>query len=204
MRKVVVMMNMTMDGVAEFPEYLEDPNAPWEDPLYEPRFDSFDTLLLGRRTYEKWSEFWPQQVDSPTSGPWEKRFSKFVNGLEKVVFSRSLAKAEWPRSRIVRDDPAAEIARIRQLPGKDLALCGGPRLLQTFLEEDLVDEICLRMFPSLVGSGKPLFRVRTDSLHDEDLIPLSAVGRRDFSLVEASPHGEGLVFLHYRRSRPTE
>lgn len=199
MRKVVAMMSMTLDGVAEFPEYPEGSDAPMEDLMYEPRLDSIDTVLLGRRTYEKWSEHWPRQVDNPESSAWEKRFARFVNEVDKVVFSRSLSTADWPHSRIARD-AATEIARIRQLPGKDMALWGGPRILQSFLEQDLVDEICIRLFPSLFGSGKPLFKVNSDPLHDEDFVPLGAVGRRDFSLAEARSRGDGVVFLSYRRS----
>jgi riboflavin biosynthesis pyrimidine reductase len=68
------------------------------------------------------------------------------------------------------------------------------------LERDLVDEIFITMFPSLVGRGKPLFRVVGNPDHDEDVVPRGAPGRHDFKLIEARPLMDGTVLLHYARA----
>lgn len=199
-------MFSTLDGVAEFPIYPDDPavaSAEVDDPMWSPRMDSIDTLLLGRKSYEAWSKYWPSVKDNPTASAWGREFSRFSDRCGKVVFSKSLTSAEWPHSTIVRGDVTREVERLRALPGKDLALGGGPRLLQSFLERDLVDELLLQVFPSLVGRGKPFFRVLPDPDHAEDRVPLGVPGRHDFKLVEARPVRpleEGTVFLHYRRA----
>jgi dihydrofolate reductase len=176
MRKVQILMYMTLDGVAEFPEYAEDPNPMADNetaPTWTSRMESIDTLLLGRRTYEKWAEFWPGKKSDSSATEWMKRFSRFADEAEKVVFSKTLKSADWPNSRIVRGDIAQEVARLKARPGKDMAV-GGPRLVQSFLAADLADELLLEIFPIIVGRGKPLFRVIGDPDHYEDAIPLEA------------------------------
>ena len=198
-----MIMFTTLDGIAEFPVYPSEPGDAEElpdDPMWDPRMDSIDTLLLGRVSYLAWSRFWPAQKNDPKSSDWAKRFSRFADRAEKVVFSKSLKSAEWPNSRIVAGDIRAEVERLKKLPGKDMALGGGPRIAQSFLAERLVDEMLIEVFPSLVGSGKPFFRVQADPNHAEDVVPLGAVGRQDFKLLESRSLKDGTLFLHYQRS----
>ncbi len=206
MRKVLILMYMTLDGVAEFPDYVEDAdsNAAGEGPpMWDSRMDSIDTLLLGRRTYEKWAGFWPGKKSEAFASAWMKKFSRFADKAEKVVFSKTLTSADWPNSRIVRGDIAQEIARLKAQPGKDMAV-GGPRLAQSFLAADLADELLLEIFPSIVGRGKPLFRVVGDPEHDEDVVPLGAPGRHDFHLVESRALRDGTLFVQYRRAERSD
>src|SRR5271170_4733517 len=203
MRKVLVMMFMTLDGVAEFPDYVEDAdsNAPGEGPpMWTSRMDSIDTLLLGRQTYEKWAAFSPRWKNEPSAEKFVQEFSRFADRAEKVVFSKTLKSADWPKSRIVRGDPGEEVVRLKSLPGKDIVLGGGPKLAQSFLERDLADELFITMFPSIVESGKPFFRVVADPDHDKDVVPRGAPGRHDFTLIEARPHKTGAILLHYARA----
>jgi dihydrofolate reductase len=200
MRKISVFMFSTLDGIAEFPDYPDDDST--DDPMWESRMDSIDTILLGRRSYEKWADHWPRQKDNPKSSEWSKNFSRFSDRCTKVVFSKSLQNASWQNTVIARGDVRDEVARLRTLPGKDMALGGGPRLLQSFLAEDLADEVLLEVFPSIVGSGKPLFRVATDPDHDPDFVPVGTPGRHDFKLLEAKPMTNGTIFLRYERAAP--
>jgi dihydrofolate reductase len=203
MRKVLILMFMTLDGVAEFPDYAEESDSSSSGdgpPMWESRMDSTDTLLLGRRTYEKWAGFWPRWKDEPSARKFMQEFSRYADRAEKVVFSKTLKSADWPKSRIVRGDPADEVARLTSLPGKDIVLGGGPKLAQSFLERDLADEVFITMFPSILGSGKPLFRVAGDPDHDEDVVPRGAPGRHDFTLIEARPVKDGSILLHYARA----
>lgn len=200
MRKLQILMFMTIDGTAELPDYGEesDPHAADEGPpMWASRKDSSDTLLLGRRTYEKWAAFWPRWKDEPSAGKFMQEFSRYADRMEKVVFSKTLTSADWPNSRIVRGDLAAEVLRLKSLPGKDIVLGGGPRLAQSLLERDFADELFITVLPSIVGSGKPLFRMLGDPDHDEDVIPLGAPGRHDFKLVEALAQKDGTALLHY-------
>lgn len=200
-RKVLMIMFMTLDGVAEFPRYERRPAAvPAEDPMWSPRMEKIDTIFLGSRAYAKWAAFWPARKDDPKSDEWDREFSRFADRAEKVVFSKTLGSAAWENSRIVREDPADEVARLRRMEGKDMALGGGPRLAQSFLEKDLVDEMLLEVFPSIVGRGKPFFRVHGDPGNAEDVVPIGAPGRHDFRLLESRPLGDGTLFLHYARA----
>jgi dihydrofolate reductase len=203
-RRVLLHMFLTIDGVAEYPVYEDpsEPGAPSDDePTWLPDLDSIDTLLLGRNTYLKWAEFWPPQKSDPSANEFMRTFSLFADRAEKVVFSRTLDRADWPRSRIVRSDLAEEIARIRSTPGGDIALAGGPRLAQAFLARDLVDEMFLKVFPTLAGKGKPLFQVQATPDNPEDMIPLGAPGRTDFQLLHARALSDSMLALHYRRRR---
>jgi dihydrofolate reductase len=203
MRQVLILMFMTLDGVAEFPDYVEDAgsNAAGEGPpMWDSRMDSTDTLLLGRQTYEKWAGFWPRWKNDPAAGKFMREFSRFADRAEKVVFSKTLKSADWPKSRIVRGDLGEEIARLKSLPGKDIVLGGGPKLAQSCLERDLADELFITMFPSIVGSGKPFFHVVGNPDHDEDVVPRGAPGRHDFALNEARPLKDGTLLLHYTRA----
>ena len=198
MRKISVFMFTTLDGIAEFPDYPDDTSQ--EDPMWESRMASIDTIILGRRAYEKWFEYWPRQKDTPTSSEWQKNFSRFCDRCTKVVFSKTLKEARWKNSVVARGDVREEVARLKALPGKGIAFGGGPRLFQSFLDYDLADEILLEVFPSIVGSGKPLFRVDSNPEHDPDVVPVGATGRHDFKLLEVKPLANGTVFLRYERS----
>jgi dihydrofolate reductase len=202
MRKVLILMSMTLDGVAEYPEYVEEPGStgPDEGPLlWTARMGTTDTLLLGRRTYEKWADFWPRWKNDPSAGKFMQEFSRFADRTDKVVFSKTLKSADWPKSRIVRGDPGEEVRRLKSQSGKDIVLGGGPKLVQSFLERDLADELLLTISPSIVGSGKPLFRVAGDPDHVEDMVPRGAPGRHDFKLIEGKPLKSGEILLHYAR-----
>jgi len=203
-RKVLAVMQMTIDGVAEWPasgdESDQDDSDYWET-LHASYWDSVDTLLLGRHTYEKWYGFWPGVRKSHDAGKYPRKFSEFADRVEKIVFSRTLESAPWEKSRIVRGDISNEMARLTSQPGGDLLLGGGPRLFQEFLRRGLVDELRLAVFPSVLGRGKPLFDVERLPDHPDDFIPLGSPLRHDFHLVEARPfqRGGGAVFLQYDR-----
>jgi dihydrofolate reductase len=200
MRKVQMFMFMTLDGQAQFPIYPPDPAAdPDEDPMWRPRFGSIDTVVLGRIAYQKWAAFWPTRETDPSASAWQKEYSRFVNGAQKVVFSSTLKSADWGPSRIVHGDLATEVARMKSEKGSDIALGGGPRLAQAFLKADLVDEMLLNVFPSVVGHGKPLFPTADDPDFEADRIPIGAPGRLDFRLKEALPQTDGSLFLRLER-----
>lgn len=203
-RKVRITMYMTLDGFAAMADGPDDPEgdrqfweAMWDGPMAD-----VDTLLLGRKTYEAWAGFWPTQVDSENEH-W-RAFARFSNRVEKVVFSHTLQTATWSNSRIVRGPVADEISRLRSLPGKDMIVAGGVQLVQSVLAQDLADELCLTVSPSIIGRGLPLFQMEPTPDHHEDIVPIGAPGRHDFRLLESRAFRSGAVFLHYTTSKKDE
>ena len=190
-------MYMTLDGFAALADGPDDPEADrqfWEAMWTGPMAD-VDTLLLGRKTYEAWAGFWPGLVDSENEH-W-RAFARFSTRVEKVVFSHTLQTATWSNSRIVRGSVADEISRLRSLPGKDMIVAGGVQLVQSVLAQDLADELCLTVSPSIIGRGLPLFHIEPTPDHHDDVVPLGAPGRHDFRLLESRAFRSGAVFLHY-------
>ena len=196
-----MIMFMTLDGVAEFPVYDQPPSSGEpDDPMWDPRMEGIDTILLGANAYRAWADHWPKRRTAKDSIPWERRFSEFADEARKVVFSKTIEDPAWKNTTVARGGVVEEVRRLKDEPGKDMALGGGPRLAQSFLEHGLVDEMLLEVFPSLVGGGKPFFDVRRDPDSARNEVPLGAAGRHDFALVEARRvAGEDTVFLHYER-----
>lgn len=200
-RKVLITMYMTLDGFAALADGPDDPEADrqfWEA-MWKGPMDHVDTLLLGRKTYEAWAGFWPGHLDSENEH-W-RAFARFSSHVEKVVFSQTLQSATWSNSRIVRDPVANEIHRLRTLPGKNMIVAGGVQLVQSVLDQDLADELCLTVSPSIIGRGLPLFHMEPTMDHHDDIVPLGAPGRHDFHLLEARTFRSGAVFLHYATSQ---
>jgi len=140
------------------------------------RLASADAMLMGRGTYELFSAVWPGQ-----SG----EFADRMNSIRKYVFSATLDEAAWNNSVILRGDAVAEVARLKQQDGGELALYGHGRLAQALLEHGLVDELRLSVHPVLVGSGQVLFR-------DGQKQALEFAGAKTF--------GTGVVVLTYHPS----
>lgn len=196
-RKVRITMYMTLDGFAALADGPEDPEADRQfwDAMWKGPMANVDTLLLGRKTYEAWASFWPSQLDSENEH-W-RNFARFSTKAEKLVFSRSLQTATWSNSRIARGSVADEIARLRSLPGADVIVAGGVQLVQSVLAQDLADELCLTVSPSLIGKGLPLFHMEPTLDHHDDIVPVGAPGRHDFRLLESRAFRSGAIFLHY-------
>lgn len=200
-RKVRITMYMTLDGFAALAAGPDDPVAEREfwEAMWTGPMNDVDTLLLGRRTYEGWAGFWPGLVDSENE--FWRAFARFSTRVEKVVFSHTLQTATWSNSRIVRDSVADEITRLRSLPGKDMIVAGGVQLVQSVLTQDLADELCLTVSPSIIGRGLPLFPMEpTPDRHDDIVLP-GAPGRHDFRLLESRPFHSGAIYLRYATSR---
>jgi dihydrofolate reductase len=201
-RKLVATLQMTLDGLAEWPVYPgedEQDDSDFWNAMYTSYWSSVDSLLLGRISYEKWASFWPKVEDQRDAPEFHRQFSKFANRAEKIVFSRTLKTASWEKSRIIREDAHSEIKRLKSLGGGTMLVGGGPRLVQGLLDLGLVDELRVTLFPSLTGRGKPWFNVKAIPDNPDDRVPIGAPLRHDFRLIEARPlrSGGGSVFLHY-------
>ncbi len=108
------------------------------------------SLLLGRRTYEDFYAYWPNQSDNP--------FTAALNNRQKYVASSTLAEPlAWRNSTLLRGDAAEAVARLKQQPAKDLVVLGSGALVQSLMRRSLVDEYVLLIHPLVLGSGRRLF-----------------------------------------------
>ena len=148
--KVVVSMNVAIDGVIEAPERWSFPY--WCAELSESAEEELsgsDALLLGRLNYEAFAGFWPTATNEPG-------IADRMNNLPKHVASTTLEEPlEWSDSTLIRGDVVDEVAKRKQEPGKDILVFSAD-LARTLAERDLVDEYRIRVAPVVAGSGKRL------------------------------------------------
>jgi dihydrofolate reductase len=111
--------------------------------------------VFGRRTYEGMAGYWPSA---------EGEIAELMNTVPKVVFSRTLEKALWKNTRLVKDDAAEEVAKLKQEPGKDLFIFGSADLSATLTRHGLIDEYRLGLTPVVLGGGNPLFKLSPQRL----------------------------------------
>ena len=180
MRKVVASPFTSLDGFMSGPQG----EIEWNSPYFDEEMASFvkdileglDTLLFGRVTYEWFAQFWPNEGVQQDPG-----HAGLMNSLPKIVFSKTLEKAEWNNSRIVRDHVVEEMNRLKQQEGKHMVIDGSPTLIHSFTSLGLIDEFLIRLHPVTLGRGVPLF---------EQAVKLS--------LLEARPLRSGVVILRYQ------
>jgi dihydrofolate reductase len=180
MRKIFAFIMATLDG------YYEGPNQEFDFWVVDEEFNGFavaqldevDTLLFGRVTYEGMAAYWPTSAGEED----DPRVAARMNGLSKIVVSRTLDRAEWANTRLIKD--ADELKRLKQLPGKDIAILGSSDLTVSLLQMGLVDEVRIMVNPVVLGAGKSLFR--------------SAGERVSLKLLKSRPFDSGNVLLYYQ------
>jgi dihydrofolate reductase len=139
---------MTLDGVVEAPERGCAALADRElHDLLTARAAEQDLILLGRRTYEDFAEFWPTST-SPLAA--------HVNATRKLVVSETLAEVRWQNAALMEEPIAQELPKLKQANGRDIAVMGTITLVQSLLRRGLVDELRLLVHPVTVGSGRRL------------------------------------------------
>ncbi len=160
MGRLIAVEFMTLDGVMEAPgfdEHRSGRNA-WairhaDDELQAynlAHLEAADAILLGRTTYQIWAAFWPQM---PADDPFGRR----INAVPKYVVSKTLDRADWSGTTILRGDAATEVAALKAR-SREIILFGSADLLAGVLAAGLVDEYRILVYPVILGSGKRLFR----------------------------------------------
>jgi dihydrofolate reductase len=168
MTRIVVFMNLTLDGVMQAPGRPDEDarggfaHGGWAIPYADPVMgrvaaESMATtgaLLFGRRTYEDFYAVWPNRKDNP--------FTEVLNNTRKYVASTTLKEPlPWSNSTLLKGDAAEAVAELKAQPGKDIVVLGSGALLQSLMRRNLVDEYVLQIHPLVLGSGSRLF---TDGL----------------------------------------
>lgn len=154
MRKVVSGLFISLDGVTESPDQWQFDHFDEEMMVaLSAHIDTEDTILLGRVTYEEWAPYWPASTDEP--------YANHINNTPKYVVSTTLGQVGWgdfDTVKLVKGNPAQEIARLKSQPGKNIGVAGSPTLVRTLLQADLLDELTLMIHPVVVNRGKRLFQ----------------------------------------------
>ena len=161
MSKVIVFVNLTLDGVMQAPaEPDEDTRggfkhggwaAPYAAmPSAGEAMANCGALLFGRWTYEQFYSVWPKRTDSP--------YSAYMDNIQKYVASTTLKEPlPWKNSTLLKGDATDAVARLRKEQGKDIVIMGSGQLIQSLMRHDLVDEYVLLIHPLVLGTGRRLF-----------------------------------------------
>lgn len=182
MRDLVVTENITVDGVIDATAgwFTVTADADTADVLAENMAHTArcDAVLFGRTTFEQMRGYWPQQVDDETG------ITAELNEMTKYVVSSTLDDPEWENSVVLRGPLAQEIAALKAAPGMDIVTTGSITLVHALIEQELVDEFRLFVYPVVLGAGARLFTTGVPKLR----------------LVETKPFRSGVVLLRYRTS----
>jgi dihydrofolate reductase len=165
MGTIVVTEFVSLDGVMEAPGGGEGyEHAGWTFEFDQGaegakfKFDeaiASEAMLLGRVTYEGFAAAWPTMEGTG-------EFGEKFNSMPKYVISSTLERADWNNSTILRGDLGEEVAKLKQRYGGEIVVHGSAQLVQSLIENDLVDELRLMVFPVVLGTGKRLFGETTD------------------------------------------
>lgn len=186
MRKVIFSTSVSLDG------FIEGPNRDldWaivDEELHRHFNDQArakSAFMYGRRTYEVMVDYWPTADTDPTMPDYMVEFARIWKSMPKIVFSKTLEQVEKSH-RLVRENVVEEVTKLKEQPGKDLAL-GGADIASTLMRHGLIDEYQIYVQPIVLGSGTPLFKSLDAPL--------------DLRLVETRTFGSGVVLLHYAQA----
>ena len=194
MPKIIVNAFVTLDGVMQAPGGPDEDrengfvHGGWQGPLSDEvvgrlvmqGFGDADGFVLGRKTYDIFSNYWPKITDPGNA------IAVALNSRPKYVASRSLAHVGWNNAHLIEGDLVAEMRRLRAAPGQTLQTWGSTDLMQTLLQHDLIDELRMFIFPVVLGSGKRLFG--------------SGTAPAAFKQVEVVPCPQGAVYQRLKRN----
>jgi dihydrofolate reductase len=145
------------------------------------------TALLGRKNYQGFGGFWPAVAKDENAAAQDRTFAQWLDAVEKVVFSTTLADAPWQNSRIAGAGPAEEVRKLREQPGGDIIVLASVSVIQALLEADELDRLSITLCPEVVGGGRRLF---------DDGLPAGSWSLTDLSTTES-----GAICLLYDRAR---
>ena len=185
MRKVIYSMLVSLDGFIEGPNRELDWHIIDEElhTFINNQQSEFDAYLYGRRLYEVMT-YWETADTNPSAPAYELEFAHIWKRMPKVVFSKTLEQVQG-NARLIRDNIAEEITKLKAQPGKNMDL-GGATIASTVMRLGLIDEYRLFVQPVVLGSGTSFFPALGDKIK--------------LRLVETWTFGSGVVYLRYRRA----
>ena len=189
MRKLLLLMHTSLDG------FVAGPNGEMDwiivsDELFDmahERTNESDTALYGRVTYQMMESYWPTAGDEPNASKHDIEHSTWYNNVRKAVISRTMKDANIPNTKIISENVAEEVKRLKQETGKNIVILGSPSAVHILTAENLIDEYWLCVNPILLGEGIPLFK------NSKNVTKLNLVSTKVFS--------SGVVCLQYSVKR---
>lgn len=184
MRKIIVSMNVTLDG------FMAGANGEldWHFPMWSEEMSVYicdqlgktDTILLGRVSYERMAGYWPKKTFEGV----ELEYADMMNNHTKIVFSQTLDSVNWQNTILVRGDISTQVQKMKQSPGKDMIIYGSSSIVQSFIQEGLIDEFQIWVHPVFIQNGVPMFRDMEENIY------LQFIRTRSFR--------SGVVILYYK------
>jgi dihydrofolate reductase len=142
-----------------------------------------DAFLFGRVTYQLMADYWPAAATNPSTPKSDLEIADKMNNLPKIVFSKTLQEVKWNNSRLVKENIAKEISKMKQQPGKDMVIFGSGSIVSTFMQHGLIDEYRIIVNPIVLGNGNPLFK--------------GINGKQNLKLLNTKVFDSGIVILFY-------
>lgn len=185
MRKLILEEWLSLDGYTADSngglEFFTSPDLNRQSDKDHVQFmESIDAILLGRKTYELFVDYWPQATSD------KEPIADLLNSTPKFVFSNSLDKAswgKWPDATIIKGDAVTAIKKLKEEPGKDMVMWGSISVAQELMNNQLIDEYHFRVCPTGIGSGRPFFPEGKSAVN--------------FKLVETVAYDSGMILLKY-------
>ncbi|MDR3652593.1 MAG: dihydrofolate reductase family protein [Paludibacter sp.] len=190
MRKLIFFMHISLDGFVAGPNGEMD----WIN-IDEEMFDfvatmtnKADTALYGRVTYEMMQSYWPTAGEQPTASKHDKEHSAWYNKVSKVVLSKTISEEGLENTKVISDQLADNINKIKKQDGKNILIFGSPTASHALLSQGLIDEFWLFINPVLLGHGIPLYKGMTETTK--------------LNLIETKTFSCGVIALHYETKQP--
>jgi len=185
MRKIILMMSVSVDGFIEGPNGELDWHSVGDEfhSHVDEQLGAMSAFLSGRVVYELMAGYWPMADSNPSCTRRVAEFARIWREMPKIVFSRTLERAEW-NTTVVREVVPEQIRELQAQPGGDMVVSGA-LLGAAFMEHDLIDEYRIYVHPIVIGRGKPLFRPSAQKIA--------------LRLGETRTFGNGVVLLRYER-----
>lgn len=185
MRKVILYMHMSLDGMGSGPSGEMD----WitlDDDIFGDLItlqNTADAAVFGEKLYPEMAAYWPTVPSNPSSSKNDLEHADWLKRVPKYVPSQSLEETDWENTVILKEDLSGEISRLKQEEGKNIILFGGITIAHTFIKRGLIDEFYLNVNPLILGKGRSFF---------SDLEE-----RTSLELQDTKQYACGVVQLHY-------
>ena len=188
MRKLVSFMHVSLDGFVAGPKGEMD----WiivDEEIFDYagyRTNEADTALYGRVTYEMMEAYWPTAADHPNPSKHDVEHSTWYKKVDKVILSHSMKGKTLPKTKIISENIAGEVNRIKDGRGAEIIIFGSPSASHSLMQENLIDDFWFFVNPVLLGQGIPLFK--------------DIKQRTKLKLIKSHAFSSGVVCLHYAKN----